>query len=62
MEDQIKIIDALIGSANSGLNIEQTMRAVNAWHKFVADAQENHAALEKIKAEQKLKGKKNDVG
>ena len=30
--------------------------------KALKDGEENAAALEKIKAEQKLKGKKNDVG
>ena len=30
--------------------------------KALKDGEENHAALEAIKAEQKAKGKKNDVG
>ena len=57
MQEQIKIIEALISRATSGMNIAETLQAVNVWNEFAKQALDEHEALENIKAEQKAKGK-----
>ena len=56
-------LQALIPQNQIGQDI---VAAVNVENEIILkalkDGEENHAALEAIKAEQKLKGKKNDVG
>jgi len=56
MQDQIKIIEAFIAKAVSGLTVADTLAAVNAWNAFARMALEEHDALETIKKEQKAKG------
>jgi hypothetical protein len=56
MDDQIKIIEAFIAKAVSGLPVADTLAAVNAWNAFAHTAQKEHEALETIKKEQKAKG------
>ena len=57
MQDQIKIIEALISRATSGMNIAETLQSVNVWNEFAKQALDEHEVLENIKAEQKAKGK-----
>jgi hypothetical protein len=56
LEQDLAAVDALISASVPSMPIPQVVACVDAWRRIYRQVLDEHAALERIQAEQKAKG------